>query len=684
LPSFSKLLHRRTVLLLDLLLIFLFTAVLIKPLFRAKYLLRWDSIESIFIADGRFLKDHWPHPQWQPLWYCGTRYDYIYPPALRYGTALLSRLWTPVKAYHIYTALLYCLGIAAVYFLVWVMSRSRAAAWLAAAASALVSPAFVLIHETSWNTDHLAPWRLWVLLKYGEGPHISALSLLPFALAFAWLGFERGRTACLAAAAAFCALVALTNFYGATALAIFYPILVWSRWVTHRDRSVWWRAAAVPALAYGLAAFWLTPSYLRITVDNLRFVSSPGNRWSMMLLLAAAILFVVASLRAASGQPRRAYPVFVSGSLLFFGLNVLGHRYLGFRVVGEPTRLIPELDLVIILAVIDVLRALWNWRSQLPSRVRLARGMAFAAVLCAAWIARHYVRHAWDLYAREEDYRSRVEYRMSDWMATHLPGARTFVVGSIRFWWDTWHDLAEIGGGSEQGVLNAYVVPGQWEVTLGPAPELGVLWLTALGADAVIVNDKPSQEPYHDFVFPHKLNGALPVLYDDHQGNVIYSVPRRYPSLARVVDAARLRALAPVTQTGLEALRALTAVIEQGPDSPPTTSWNGTDQMRIHARVAEGQSILVQVTYDPAWHAYLNGKPLPLHKGPVDFGVIDAPPGEHDIAYIFETPLEKRIGWTITLLSLAIAIGLVVYSRRTMATALNSSKPPDPSSAAHY
>ena len=58
-----------------------------------------------------------------------------------------------------------------------------------------------------------------------------------------------------------------------------------------------------------------------------------------------------------------------------------------------------------------------------------------------------------------------------------------------------------------------------------------------------IVNQKESQEVYHDFAFPHKLEGVLPVLYDDHQGNVIYRIPRRYPSLARVVDTARLRSL---------------------------------------------------------------------------------------------------------------------------------------------
>ena len=56
---------------------------LIKPLFRLKYLDNWPSIESTFIAEGRMLGEHLPHPGWQPLWYCGTRTDYIYPPALR-------------------------------------------------------------------------------------------------------------------------------------------------------------------------------------------------------------------------------------------------------------------------------------------------------------------------------------------------------------------------------------------------------------------------------------------------------------------------------------------------------------------------------------------------------------------------------------------------------------------------
>ncbi|MGA2132307.1 MAG: hypothetical protein ABSH50_08450 [Bryobacteraceae bacterium] len=643
---------RRKTILLDLCLLFLLTAALIKPLFKLKYAARWDSIESTFIADGRFLRDHWPHPQWQPLWYCGTRFDYIYPPAVRYGTALLSRIWIPAKAYHIYTALLYCLGIAGVYFLSRVASGSRGAAWVAAAGVALVSPVFPLI---PWRSPYLAPWRLWILVGSGEGPHMCALALLPFALGFAWAALRHRRPAFLSCAALFAALVSLTNFYGATALAIFYPLLVWSLWIAHRDQHIWLRAAAIPVLAYGLSAFWLTPSYLRITIENLQYVSSRGNAWSLALLALAVVLYMAVSWRAASRRPERAYAVFLCGSLLILGLNVVGHFHFNFRAIGEPHRLIAELDMAIILAGAEVLRRLW------ARNTRVTRVLAIAILLIAASMARHYVRHAWELYPQDPDYRERLQYRISDWMSGHLPQARTFVAGSVRFWWNAWRDGAQVGGGSEQGLMNPRVMPANWEVLMGPNPELAVRWLVALGADAVVVSDKQSQEMYPDFTNSHKFAGVLPVLYDDHAGTVVYQVPRRYASLARVVDRKRLLGVPAIQQANLDSLRAYTAVVEEGPDAPTTTAWEGTDTLRLHARVGAGQSVLAQVTYDPAWHAYAEGKALPVHRDPgADFSLIDAAPGEHEIRFVFERPLENVLGWLLTGLSLGICAAMLL------------------------
>jgi Predicted integral membrane protein len=332
---------------IDCFLIFLLTGVLIKPLFKVKYLDKWDSIESTFISDARFLAENWPHPNWQPLWYCGTRFDYVYPPMLRYGTAGLTKLFPilPVRAYHIYTAFFYCLGIVGVYFFVRIGSGSRGGAWLAAAGAALLSPAFLFLTNVRADAWLWVPQRLGVLVRYGEGPHMTALAWLPIGLGFAYRALLKNRPVDLALAAAGCAMVVSNNFYGATSLAVIFPILVWSLYITQLDMKIWWRALAIILLAYGLTAFWLVPSYLRITLTNMQFVSEKGNAWSIWVGLAVAITYILLSDKYARGKSAQAYTVLVTGMALFFTMNVLGQYYFNFRIIGEPSRMVPELDL---------------------------------------------------------------------------------------------------------------------------------------------------------------------------------------------------------------------------------------------------------------------------------------------------------------------------------------------------
>jgi hypothetical protein len=256
--------------------------VLIWPLFKTKYLENWTSIDATFIADARYLTENWPHPGWQPLWYGGTRFDYIYPPALRYGSAMLAKYagLLPARGYHLYTAILYVIGIGGVWLFVWVATRARTRAWLAAAGVALLSPSLLVLDHIRNDINPYMPQRFNVLIRYGEGPHMSALAILPFVFAAAWWGLRRGHPTQLALSALAAALVVSNNFYGATALGIFFPLLTWAIFVTTRDWYVWMRAGAIALLAYGLTAFWLTPSYLAITSRNLAIVSQPGNLWS--------------------------------------------------------------------------------------------------------------------------------------------------------------------------------------------------------------------------------------------------------------------------------------------------------------------------------------------------------------------------------------------------------------------
>jgi len=648
---------RRTFL-LDSLLLLCLACFLIQPLFRLTYLDNWPSIESTFIADSRMLSEHLPHPGWQPLWYCGTRTDYIYPPALVYGTALVSRIGhvLPARAYHLYTAAFYVVGIVAVYWLVRAGSASRRAACLSAAATALLSPSFLFLTNIRHDSAWWVPQRLHVLMTLGEGPHISALSVLPAALAATFLALRKWNPGALAAAAALCALVVANNFYGASALALFYPIVTWSVWLTERRFGVFVRAVGIALLAYGLSAFWLTPSYLRITLLNLKWVSQPGNFHSLAVILIAMALYGVLSWRFGAGRPDREWPVFLAGAIVAFSVYVLSFFYFGLRTAGEPYRLVPELDLVLILGFIELLRNLWK-------HPRLRTGIAVVTLIAFAPAVR-YLKHAWSPFPKAAPVENVYEYQTAKWVHDYLPGERVLPSGSIRFWFDAWSDNAQLDGGSMQGVLNQIIPIGTFQIQQGPHADLAILWLQALGTSAVVVPSKTSPEAYHDYSSPEKFRGVIPVLYDDGRGTVIYRIPRINPGIVRIVNDARMKQIGPIRSgDDNETLTQYVTAVEDPAQPAATMKWRDPDEAEIRAAANPGQSLLIQETWDPAWRAVENGRELPVRPEPVmGFMLINLPAGVHTIDLRFRTPLENRVGEGLFALSSLAAAGLIGLS----------------------
>ncbi|MFN0169470.1 MAG: hypothetical protein ACKV22_23870 [Bryobacteraceae bacterium] len=642
---------------LDGLPVFLYAASLIWPVSQTKYLDAWSSIESTFIADGRFLAENWPRPLWQPNWYCGTRFNYVYPPALRYGTAVLTRSYPmpAARAYHIYISILYAAGILGVFLLARLASGSRLAGWMAALGTVWLSPIHLLVADLRDDTADYVTQRLKALVLYGEGPHISSLAILPFALAAGFFALRNRSLAALGWAAVLSALVVAHNFYGGLALAMSFPFVVWSVWVTGRERSVWLRAAAIGLLAYGLSACWLGPSYLRVTLNNLRLVAQPGNAWSPAVAAVFLAVYGILTWRWASRKQERAYVVFLAGVLGYFSIDTLGNHYLQYRIAGEPSRLFPEWDMYLSLAGAEALRRVaggGGWKRTTA---------AFILFVAAVLPAKSYIFHPWRLMTRYDPYQERVEYRMQDWVNRNLPGSRVLAAGSVRFWYNAWHDLPQLGGGSEQGVSNQLVVTAQFRILQEPEPEQPILWAQAYGLDAFIINEAESGEMYHDWVKPRQFAGRLAVLWDDGKGSVIYDIPRRYRSLARVVDRKGMDALKPMTLEGdIDTIRAYVDLMERGPDARTVTRWQGDGRLLIEAPVSAEQSLVVQVSYDPQWRAWADGKAAPVRKNVVGHVVVDAPPGARQVLLVFEAPLEDRIGLALTFLSALAALWLII------------------------
>jgi uncharacterized membrane protein YfhO len=79
-----------------------------------------------------------------------------------------------------------------------------------------------------------------------------------------------------------------------------------------------------------------------------------------------------------------------------------------------------------------------------------------------------------------------------------------------------------------------------------------------------------------------------------------------------------------------------------------------TERIRIRTRVETGQLLLVQETYDVAWHAYSGGRAVPVECDALGFMLLDPGPGDHEVLLQFEPPLENRAGgwaWVVSMLA---------------------------------
>src|ERR1700722_11864288 len=105
------------------------------------------SIEGAYVGISRWLQHNWSHPGWFPIWYGGIPMENSYPPLLHFlvaFTSLATKL-SVVRAHHVVAGMFYCLGPAALFWLVWRLTHSRWKGLVAGWIYSLVSPsAFIL------------------------------------------------------------------------------------------------------------------------------------------------------------------------------------------------------------------------------------------------------------------------------------------------------------------------------------------------------------------------------------------------------------------------------------------------------------------------------------------------------------------------------------------------------------
>jgi hypothetical protein len=571
------------------------------------------SIDGAFIGLARYIRDHFPDLTWMPLWYGGIPFPDCYPPLLHTLVAAVSGLGRIDigLAYHAVVATLYSLGPVTLYWAARRLGAQRLAAFLACVGYSLLSPAIWLGRELRHDIGGwFAPCRLDAMVRWGEGPHIASLTLLPLALGLMHIALQRRRIAWHFAAALAMAAVALSNWIGGMALALVAGAYLLAGFSTEW-LPLWARMAAMAVWAYALAAPFVTASTIVTIMANAPLVAS-GYKPNHLLQLAflAGALLLTSILWKARVAPRVRFGVLL---LYLTGAITLCAYWFKLWIIPQPERYHLEMDMAFWLAF-----ALGSTSNQLPASLRstvgqvvnllrivnlhaAARVALLAVVALTILIAIHQHRRAQEI-EKPIAIQSTVEYEISHWLGADNPGQRVFAPGTIGFWMLSFSDTPMLTGGFDNGMRNTFLQDVNYQIYAGDRQDTMLAWLKAFGVSAVIGGGPGSREFYHPYAHPEKFAGLQEIWRDGP--DVIYSVPRRCTSLAHAMLPSDLPAERPPAYYAKPLDHYLTAL----DDHCVGFQWVGTGEAVIAGNFRPEQILSVQVAWDKGWNARVRGE----------------------------------------------------------------------------
>jgi hypothetical protein len=631
-----------------------------RDLFRIEYLRHMWSIEASFIGISRYAMSHWRDLSWFSLWYDGIPYQNTYPPLLHLAVAFVARIGgiSAAHAYHAVTAAAYCLGPVAVFALALRLSASRWAAFVAGAIYSTLSLSAWLVPAIREDLGSMFyPRRLQTLVFYGEGPHVSSLALLPLALLFVDIAMKRRRAPWIALAAIFIAAAVLTNWLAAFALALLMASYTLARYGSKEWR---WRdlglLVLIGAAAYGIAMPLVPPSTIAVIQKNAQTLGGDFRTvYASLPKWIAAIAIAVAGIKIAI---RRLVPHLQLAILFAFltSVFVLVDAWARIPIVPQPARYHLEMEMALAILIGFLAHAIFS------NRPRWVACVAVVAMLLAMiQPVRRYRNYARNTLIRPIDITTTSEWKTAAWLNRNWTGERVMLPGSSSYWLNAFSDVPQLGGGFDQGVTDFVIrvaFYGIWYVEKMPraqSAEIAIVWLKALGAQAVGVTGPGSTEAFKPFRDPQMFEGVLEPLWRDG-GDVVYRVGRARESLARVVPRAALVAREPYNGIDVDPLRPYVAALDDPSMPRAQFEWMSARSARTAANLAPGQVISLQMAWHRGWRAASNGRAVPIGRDAIGMMVLDPGPGAAAIDLIYDGGSEMRIAKIVSGLTLVLLV----------------------------
>jgi hypothetical protein len=509
----------------------------------------------------------------------------------------------------------------------------------------LLSPAQLIVSDPKFHAaDVLGARRMYLAFDWDDLPHMTSLALLPVAVLLLARALRSRRLLYSWIALLPMAVMMLANMFGAVLVALVAVTVPLS--LERRPRgALFAHAALIAAAAYLAVCPWLPPSLLftirrnaAIDLESDTFLRSLAAL--AVVAAASALVWLMAWLIASKGAaewPWRWLLLFTCPAVL---IPVLA-QYWGPHFVPQPGRYKFELELAVVWAAVFLLRPLIQ-RLRVSERVVLA----IPLVAGAFWQAASY-REIAQKMLRPVDVPASLEYRSAKWVAGHFPGQRVMMAGSMAQWLDTFTDEPEVGGQSYSTAPNWMEQIATYQLYSDQnagdrAAEVSLLWLEAVGAQAVAVPGPESPEPWKPFAHPRKFDGVLPVLWREDD-TAIYRVPQASAWLAHVMRPSQLVSHPPIHGLDVTELRTYVAALEDPAAAPATLRWQGPDRAYVRARLEPSEIVSTQFNYHPGWHAWVDGKPRRVYADGLGLMAVDPQcAGDCEIALEFDGGVESK------------------------------------------
>lgn len=609
------------------------------------------------------------HPMdliWWPFWNAGIPFENTYLPLLHVIVALFSFLTgcSIPRSFHAVAGTFYCLQPVTLFLLAAILSCRPGYSFIGSLLYSLTSPASLIFSSVrsdvggAWNG-----WRLRALGYYGEGPHMTALALLPLAVLFLHLALERRKFGYYLLSGAMMAAVVLSNAFGTVDLLIFTVCLLAT---LHFDRVIrsLLATAAIGATTYLIISPTLTPSLLKTIQIGSRTV---GGDFTFTQRTAAGFVAVAAGFvflwwvtrRLKAPDPLRLFVLFAFVMSAIPVLAVSRNIYL----FPQPMRYTVEMEMALCMAAALAAPVVLD---RAPRAVKTA--LLAVLLILAACQTIHYVRFARQLIV-PVDITTTIPYKMAMFLKSKFHTERIFVTGTSSYLFNYFTDLPQLHGGHDPSDPNWAHKVAVFTVYSGMNAgardaEISILWLKAYGVHAVTVPGPTSIEYFHVFANPHKFDGVLPVLWN-YEDTKIYAVPSRSSSLAHVVPASAIVRDRPVNGLDVGELSTYVAALENPSFPSADLRWHNLHSLSVETALQPGQVISIQETYTNGWRARVNGKSTPVFHD--ELGLMVLRPdctGACRVEVDYDGGVERRGCVTASLLAFSGVVGSFWLNRK--------------------